>query len=145
MNTTTEQTHDYVNHPKHYNSYPVEAIEVIELMRYPCLANAVKYAWRAGMKNDIKEDIQKMEWYINRHMDNVNEDNAFSHKQTFLLIMDLMERVKGYMSERLWNLITSIIYLDHDESYNESGIAFPYTRQYVLDLVKEFKEELNIV
>lgn len=62
-----------VNHPKHYNQHPsgVECIDVIR--NYVCdIANAIKYLWRAGLKEDCGmtavekeiEDLKKSIWYI---------------------------------------------------------------------------------
>lgn len=61
---------DPVNHPKHYNIHPsgIECIQVTEHMSFN-LGNAVKYIWRAGIKNsDHKEDLQKALWYIQREI-----------------------------------------------------------------------------
>ena len=65
MSTTPE--HDPVNHPKHYTSHPsgVECITITRHMGF-CLGNAVKYLWRAGMKDSAPpvEDLKKAIWYI---------------------------------------------------------------------------------
>jgi hypothetical protein len=49
---------DPVNHPSHYNQFPVECIEVAELMDF-CTGSALKYVWRAGAKEgaDITSPI----------------------------------------------------------------------------------------
>lgn len=67
------KTNDMVNHPKHYTSHP-SGIECIEIIRYYCFAigSAIKYLWRAGLKQeqgmDDKEkeiqDLEKAIWYI---------------------------------------------------------------------------------
>jgi hypothetical protein len=58
---------DPVNHPDHYKSHPsgIEAIQVTQYMNF-CLGNAIKYIWRAGIKNPEKtvEDLQKAIWYL---------------------------------------------------------------------------------
>ena len=56
---------DMVNHPSHYKSHPsgVEAIEITRHMNFN-LGNAMKYIWRAGLKNDQIEDLQKARFYI---------------------------------------------------------------------------------
>lgn len=61
---------DSVNHPPHYTSHPsgVECIQVTEHMSF-CLGNAIKYIWRADLKNDATEDLKKAAWYINREID----------------------------------------------------------------------------
>lgn len=57
---------DMVNHPSHYTSHPsgVEAIEVTRHMNFN-LGNAMKYIWRAGLKQDAVEDLKKAAFYIN--------------------------------------------------------------------------------
>lgn len=62
-------THDPVNHPKHYTEHPsgVECIEVTEHMNF-CLGNAIKYIWRAGLKEDAVQDIEKAIWYLSREI-----------------------------------------------------------------------------
>jgi len=56
---------DPVNHPVHYTSHPsgVEAIDITRHMNFN-LGNAVKYIWRAGLKGDSIEDLQKARFYI---------------------------------------------------------------------------------
>lgn len=60
---------DNVNHPEHYTSHPsgIECIQVTEHMNF-CLGNAVKYIWRADLKNEAIEDLEKAAWYINREI-----------------------------------------------------------------------------
>lgn len=59
---------DVVNHPKHYTKHPsgVECIVVTEHMNF-CIGNAVKYLWRADLKNGL-EDLKKARWYIDREI-----------------------------------------------------------------------------
>jgi len=59
---------DNVNHPKHYTNHPsgIECIQVTEHMNF-CLGNAIKYLWRADLKNGV-EDLKKATWYINREI-----------------------------------------------------------------------------
>lgn len=66
---------DPVNHPSHYTSHParcecgrgVECIQVTEHMMFN-IGNAVKYLWRADLKNDAIEDLEKARWYISREI-----------------------------------------------------------------------------
>lgn len=60
---------DPVNHPPHYTAHPsgVECIQITEHMGF-CLGNAVKYIWRADLKNDAIEDLKKARWYIDREI-----------------------------------------------------------------------------
>ena len=61
--------HDPVNRPKHYTYHPsgIECIQITEHMSF-CLGNAIKYIWRADLKNDAIEDLEKAKWYIEREL-----------------------------------------------------------------------------
>jgi len=61
---------DPVNNPKHYTEHPsgIECIQITEHMGF-CLGNAIKYIWRADLKNDSIEDLKKAYWYINREIE----------------------------------------------------------------------------
>jgi hypothetical protein len=74
MANAFNQEIDMVNHPKHYTSDP-SGVECIDITRHRNfnIGNAIKYLWRAGLKEDsnksIKtkqvEDLQKAVFYIN--------------------------------------------------------------------------------
>lgn len=57
---------DNVNHPKHYTSHPsgVECIQITRHMGFNC-GNIVKYVWRADLKGNTIEDLEKARFYIN--------------------------------------------------------------------------------
>jgi hypothetical protein len=56
---------DMVNHPPHYTSHP-SGVECIEITRYMGfnLGNAFKYIWRADLKGDSIEDLEKAIFYL---------------------------------------------------------------------------------
>lgn len=58
---------DPVNHPKHYTVDP-SGIECIQITRHRNfnIGNAIKYLWRAGLKesNSDIQDLEKAIWYI---------------------------------------------------------------------------------
>lgn len=64
---------DQINHPKHYTSDP-SGIECIDITRHRNfnIGNAIKYLWRAGLKEDKDrklidkqiEDLNKAVWYL---------------------------------------------------------------------------------
>lgn len=68
---------DNVNNPKHYNSHPsgVECIQVTRHMNFN-LGNAIKYIWRADLKNDAIEDLKKAVWYINDEIEKRKNANT---------------------------------------------------------------------
>jgi len=63
---------DKVNSPDHYNSYSKEVIDMMvsiygkEDTAKFCEINAFKYRMRMGLKDDIKVDQQKEQWYLNK-------------------------------------------------------------------------------
>lgn len=68
--------HDSVNRPAHYTSHPsgIECIQIAEHMTFST-GNAIKYLWRAGLKNPdcladkaAIEDLRKAAWYIAREI-----------------------------------------------------------------------------
>lgn len=67
---------DNVNHPKHYTSHPsgVECIQITEWMDF-CLGNAMKYIWRAGLKDSgsKREDLEKAVWYLKRELEHMQK------------------------------------------------------------------------
>jgi hypothetical protein len=67
--TLADVIHDAVDRPKHYTNHPsgVECVDITEHMNF-CLGNAVKYIWRADLKNDAIEDLRKAAWYIQREI-----------------------------------------------------------------------------
>lgn len=70
---TSKNKNDQVNHPKHYTSDP-SGIECIDVTRHRNfnIGNAIKYLWRAGLKEDKDrklidkqvEDLNKAVWYL---------------------------------------------------------------------------------
>jgi hypothetical protein len=64
-----ESQDDPVEHPGHYNQFPIEVIDMIKLIlnategltpfQAGCLQNELKYRLRAGFKGDAAEDINK--------------------------------------------------------------------------------------
>ena len=73
--------HDSVNKPKHYNSGNIQTIDAIresmsdrEFFGY-LKGNVMKYVWRYTHKDNPVEDLRKADWYLNRLIDVLIEDN----------------------------------------------------------------------
>jgi len=62
-------SHDPVNSPKHYTSHPsgIECIQIAEHFGFN-LGNALKYIWRADLKDNADEDLRKAAFYIAREL-----------------------------------------------------------------------------
>lgn len=71
---------DLVNNPPHYTSHPsgIEAIEITRHMNFN-LGNAMKYLWRAGLKDSSKtiEDLRKAIFYIEDEVTKLQEEECF--------------------------------------------------------------------
>lgn len=78
-----EAASDMVNHPPHYTSHPsgVECIQITEHMGF-CLGNAMKYIWRADLKGDAVEDLDKARWYLDREIENRRQEPMNDLRQT---------------------------------------------------------------
>ena len=68
---------DPVNRPLHYTQHQsgVECIQITEHMGF-CIGNAIKYLWRADLKDNSLEDLQKTMWYINREIEKRSWDQT---------------------------------------------------------------------
>lgn len=66
-----------VDHPAHYNQHPsgVECIDIVEHFNFN-IGNAVKYIWRAGLKGDAIEDLEKARWYLSREIERRRKQGA---------------------------------------------------------------------
>jgi hypothetical protein len=65
---------DAIN-PPHYQAHPsgIECIEITEHMNF-CLGNSIKYIWRAGLKNNAIEDLEKARWYLDREIARIEHE-----------------------------------------------------------------------
>ena len=70
-----DRENDVVNHPSHYTSDP-SGVECIEITRHRNfnIGNAIKYLWRAGLKDELKqvEDLRKAIFYIEDEITRLN-------------------------------------------------------------------------
>ncbi len=68
--------YDPVNHPRHYTNHPsgIECIEITRHMGFN-LGNAMKYIWRADLKNDAIEDLEKAVWYLEDEIQKRKKNN----------------------------------------------------------------------
>jgi hypothetical protein len=82
---------DQVNHPYHYTTDPsgVEAIEITRHRNFN-IGNAIKYLWRAGIKDESKhiEDLKKAIFYIQ------------DLKKAIFYIQDEINRLEGKYDKR---------------------------------------------
>ena len=65
-----------VDHPSHYNSGKIEAIDAIEDWNLGFHdGNALKYIARHKHKESPEKDIEKAIWYLQRHLENLRNKN----------------------------------------------------------------------
>jgi hypothetical protein len=76
VSTIPEVPVDIVNRPPHYTSDPsgVECIQVTRHRNFN-IGNAIKYLWRAGLKDEAKvvEDLRKAVFYIEDEIKRLEE------------------------------------------------------------------------
>ena len=76
--TPTATDFDPVSKPEHYNSDP-SGVECIQITRHRNfnIGNAIKYLWRAGLKDETAhvQDLQKAIWYINDEIDRLQDEH----------------------------------------------------------------------
>jgi len=81
---TTLDGDDPVNNPFHYNEGNIECIDAMRAMsdgatnvsahEAYCWQNSFKYLWRWPYKNRV-EDLKKCQWYLNRLIAELEDDN----------------------------------------------------------------------
>lgn len=74
MSEIPQESYEYVNHPKHYNRYSVEVVDMMEKIYGLdaaitwCELTAFKYRMRAGTKPNtpFEKDIEKEIWCLEK-------------------------------------------------------------------------------
>ena len=86
----TPKAPEQVNHPAHYNQYPIEIIDMMIIMFgkeatfHFCLLNAFKYRMRAGNKLNLEEDLAKEAWYLDKAKElDKNGEYTEKYKETY--------------------------------------------------------------
>lgn len=116
--------HDIVNNPAHYTKHAIECIDIMESFSYPNLANAFKYIWRAGFKNNAEEDINKAKYYIRRHYEWLNDGDDLSCNPVVRdLQLKLLGVVKDTMEEERYGALEEIINANHGFSSERACIV----------------------
>ena len=67
-----KEMNDNVNSPTHYTSHP-SGVEVTRNFDFNC-GNVIKYVWRAGLKGENIEDLQKARFYINDELERLSNE-----------------------------------------------------------------------
>lgn len=80
--TDADSVPSMTNHPRHYNREgAIECIDEMEIIFGPefvshfCLGNVFKYRYRAGLKNDGYEDLEKSDWYMKKYKELKEKNN----------------------------------------------------------------------
>ena len=78
----SENTFDAVKHPKHYNREGamecIDEMELIfgtEIVMHFCLGCVFKYRYRAGLKDNGYQDLEKSDWYMNKYKELKEKNN----------------------------------------------------------------------
>ena len=72
---------DMVNHPTHYKAGNLEAIDILQTYfpHSPLLWNACKYLLRSERKGNKTQDLNKAMWYIQRELQQEQNDASPIH------------------------------------------------------------------
>lgn len=136
---------DMVSSPPHYRSHPsgIECIEITELLPGN-LAAAFKYVWRAGLKWDDKEDLNKSIWYLDRTWKQL-ADNEFVVNSLYtasptieaVLRRDLnrvLEHTADSVYERNKGMALSYIIAVYTSHGNKSGYL-EHAKEHIKELI----------
>lgn len=102
---------DSVDHPTHYTSHTsgVECVDIAEHLGFN-LGNALKYLWRAGLKDAEDVDVRKAVWYLKRALrSGYDVQNVYYETHRFT------ERVMS-VAETNWRLRAMLQWIDTDFS-----------------------------
>lgn len=120
---------DNINHPEHYKSGGMEAIDVIEAFSLGFhLGNAVKYILRAGRKTaDARDDIKKAVWYLDRYYE-TQEANMLGELQEIADI-EKMNFIAWY----------------RDATVEEIAVARRNNAAKLDELTRKYEAEINLM
>ena len=102
------EKNDVVNHPKHYTSgFETEPVECIMITRHLsfCAGNAFKYVWRAGLKGDTLEDLNKALWYILDIIHQEGQDSFNSASPAAIAAFGFVKKDDSYKYEILRDIV----------------------------------------
>lgn len=89
---------DMVNSPPHYKQGAIECIDAIrsrlgdEGFRAFCLGMSMRYVWRAGLKFNAPEDLEKAIWYT--RMANDDDPRKDGSPPTFVRPFEIKDKDK---------------------------------------------------
>ena len=122
---------DHINHPKHYNSQPIETIEITQ-MYMGNISNVIKYVWRCELKDTKLDNLQKALVYLRKEIQRMQNIN-------------IAKRYKA--NPELYDLPTN--YKDLNLTFCENidkilNLLYPsYTHKDLLKIEKLLIEEIN--
>lgn len=120
----TQKIDNAVEHPTHYNQYPIEVIDIMERVfgredtEKWCLMTAFKYRMRMGLKAGapMEQDLEKEQWYL-RKAEELKKKvggqeirEAYTNPVSIDAIMKLDAIKKAYESSHNAEIIVNRIY-----------------------------------
>lgn len=116
--------------PDHYKQYPVECIEIIELMTNPLLANAVKYVWRLGEKDSPVQEKAKALWYFNRYRasEYANATEPLIPIRVHHILEGRLKELRKHMPKERLDIIARLVDLNYRSKIN-NRILLEHTKK----------------
>lgn len=97
--------------PHHYKTNSgIECIDITKHFTY-ILGNAIKYAWRAGKKDNLLQDLEKCLWYLNVTIEQ-GYDCVSAYEREFIIASRKVSKLdpKDFSNyPRQWDILKNLI------------------------------------
>lgn len=97
--------------PNHYKTNSgIECIDITKHFTYT-LGNAIKYAWRAGKKDNLLQDLEKCLWYLNVTIEQ-GYDCVSAYERGFIIASRKVSKLdpKDFNNyPRQWDILKNLI------------------------------------
>lgn len=115
---TISTDNDPIN-PGHYRiGNQVQVIELIRLMPFS-VANAIKYCYRNGNKNDAMEDLKKSLWYLKDYHTHVQQVNLLDENDVLMLSYKTLSGLNDWEKTVCTMIVELFIKCNSGNSANE--------------------------
>lgn len=103
--------------PNHYKTNNgIECINIAQHFTYT-VGNAIKYIWRAGLKDNLTQDLNKALWYLNKAIEN-GDDYYPTKKDGNLAYRKLNQLDEEYFNRftHQWDILRCTILTDVEQA-----------------------------
>lgn len=124
---------DAIN-PSHYKTKSgVQCIDITDAYTF-CIGNAIKYAWRAGQKDKMLQDLEKCLWYIDRSLKTKDFLRIDKRSDYYQEAQESFKKFLNSQPEQIylnqWILVSSLMSLNLEKA-----------REYLSNILSEITHE----